>query len=170
MPLGSQVERRAAVIQGNREQGGEQRQILRTTQAQGFRCAAEPVEPFSGGVLAVKLEQAFQGVDGGKETAAAMKRRHAPLNDRRLAVMIRADPLPEYMDQTGLTDPRLADELDDLAHAVACLLPAIQKQADFLIAADQEASVRSAPALCRRLATFFAPDDAEQLDGFRRAA
>ena len=98
-------------------------------------------------------------------------RRATPLDDGRVHLPfdhLPQDVLLQGVHHAGLAQARLADEQDDLAHALLGLLPAVFEQVDLVIAAGQ----RREPGRTRRLdgaAGLADPLDQEEFDGLCHA-
>ena len=127
----------------------------------------QPVEPGRRRLLTAEGEGPLVEVDGRVQPAVLVMRRATPLDDGRVHFPfdhLPQDVLLQRVHDAGLAQARLADEQDDLAHALLGLLPAVFEQVDFVIAAGQ----RREPGRARHLdgATGFAdPLDQEELDG-----
>ena len=140
-----QRKRRKAVRRRQRQQRRPQRDGLRPGQVVLLQSVKHPVEPVLRRLLSIEGQSPLVEVDGRVQPRVLEVRRAAPLDDGR--VHFPFDHLPQdvflhRMHQARLAQARLADEQDDLPHALPGLLPAIREQADLVIAARQRRQLR----------------------------
>ena len=145
LPDRRQRQRRVAIRGRERQQRRPQRDGLGPGQIVLFQAVQHPVEPGLRRFLAVEGEGPFVEVDGRIESRVLEMRRAAPLDDGCVHFPfdhLSQDVLLHRVDQARLAQARLADQQDDLPHALLGLLPAIREQADLLIAAGQRRELR----------------------------
>ena len=151
LPGRRQRERREAVRGRQRQQRRPQRHGLRPGQVVLLQVAEQAVEP------------GLRRLVGGRKPRARSKKsmagyspvfwkcgeqRHSMTGESDLPFdHLPQDMLLQRVDQARLAQARLADEQDDLAHALLGLLPAVLEQADLVVAAGQ----RRESCGCRRL-------------------
>ena len=140
LPDRRQRQRRVAIRDRERQQRRPQRDGLGPGQIVLLQAVQHQVEPGLRCDLAVEAEGSFVEVDGRIESRVLEMGRAAPLDDGGVHVTfhhLSQHVLLHRVDQARFAQARLADQQDDLAHALLGLIPAILEQADFPIAARQ---------------------------------
>src|ERR1700677_2766067 len=116
----------------DRDRQGEkrcpERYHLRPGQVILLQAAEQAVEPGLRRVVLVEGESPLVEVDGRVQPRVLETRRAAPLDDGRVHLafgQLPEDVLLQRVDQARLAQAWLADEENDLAHALLGLLPAL---------------------------------------------
>ena len=105
-----------------------------------LQAVEQPVEPGLGWLVGSEAEGPLKEFDGRVQRRVLVLRRAAPLDDRRVRLSFDHPPqdvLLQRMHEARLAQARLADEQDDLAHALEGLLPALLQKADLVVAAGE---------------------------------
>ena len=135
-----QRKRREPVRGRQRQQRRPQRHGFRPGQVVLLQAMEQAVEPVLRRLLAAEAERTLVEVDGRVQPRVLEMRRAAPFNDRRVHFAfhhLSQDMLLQRVHQARLAQARLADQQDDLSHALLGLLPSVLQQADLLVAAGQ---------------------------------
>ncbi len=134
LPLRTHRRERRALGRWQRQQRGEQRQSLARRQAVFAGKLLELLQPRGGRILDAVTQHLGQQVDDRVEGAVGVVGGAAELQAR---VRLVGDACRHGLDQAGLTDARIPGDQHHLALTVYHRLPAVQQQAELLVAPDQ---------------------------------